>query len=226
MLAGAGRLSATRTRRRARAWPSLTLPNATVTIAQPVAAGAVRRTRRPSRPRQRDRRSAGVLPRGGDAEAVERFRHQDRSLAARTANWNGKFQAVGNGAWTGAIGYAAMADALRRGYATSSTDTGPRRRQRELRARPSRKADRLRVSLRARDDRQGQGRRQRVLRQRAEVLVLERLLGGWTSGAQGSPDVSRPTSTASSPARRASTGRDARRRPSGSRRRCRRKTRA
>ena len=39
-------------------------------------------------------------------------------------NWNGKFQAVGNGAWTGTIGYAAMADALRRGYATSSTDTG------------------------------------------------------------------------------------------------------
>jgi len=41
-----------------------------------------------------------------------------------TANWNGKFQAVGNGAWNGAIGYPAMADALRRGYATSSTDTG------------------------------------------------------------------------------------------------------
>jgi feruloyl esterase len=39
-------------------------------------------------------------------------------------NWNNKYQAVGNGAWTGAIGYAAMADALKRGYATSSTDTG------------------------------------------------------------------------------------------------------
>src|ERR1700686_1534652 len=41
-----------------------------------------------------------------------------------TSGWNGKLQAVGNGAWNGAIGYAAMADALRRGYATSSTDTG------------------------------------------------------------------------------------------------------
>jgi feruloyl esterase len=41
-----------------------------------------------------------------------------------TANWNGKFQAVGNGAWNGAIGYAALAEALRRGYAASSTDTG------------------------------------------------------------------------------------------------------
>jgi feruloyl esterase len=40
------------------------------------------------------------------------------------ANWNGKFQAVGNGGWAGVISYAAMADALRAGYATASTDTG------------------------------------------------------------------------------------------------------
>jgi feruloyl esterase len=38
--------------------------------------------------------------------------------------WNGKFQAVGNGGWTGSIAYSAMVEALRRGYATSSTDTG------------------------------------------------------------------------------------------------------
>jgi feruloyl esterase len=38
--------------------------------------------------------------------------------------WNGKFQGVGNGANAGSIGYAAMAAALRRGYATASTDTG------------------------------------------------------------------------------------------------------
>ncbi len=38
--------------------------------------------------------------------------------------WNGKFEAVGNGGWAGSISYAAMAQALRRGYATSSTDTG------------------------------------------------------------------------------------------------------
>ena len=40
------------------------------------------------------------------------------------ANWNGKFQAVGNGGWAGSINYAAMGDALKRGYATSSTDAG------------------------------------------------------------------------------------------------------
>jgi feruloyl esterase len=38
--------------------------------------------------------------------------------------WNGKFEGVGNGGYSGAIGYAAMAAGLRRGYAVASTDTG------------------------------------------------------------------------------------------------------
>ena len=41
-----------------------------------------------------------------------------------TSGWNGKFQAVGNGGWAGLLSYPAMSEALRRGYATSSTDTG------------------------------------------------------------------------------------------------------
>jgi len=40
------------------------------------------------------------------------------------SGWNGKFEAVGNGGWAGTIGYSAMAQALARGYATTSTDTG------------------------------------------------------------------------------------------------------
>ncbi|RRA50320.1 tannase/feruloyl esterase family alpha/beta hydrolase [Acidipila sp. EB88] len=40
------------------------------------------------------------------------------------AHWNGKFLAVGSGGWGGSLAYAAMADALRRGYATSATDDG------------------------------------------------------------------------------------------------------
>lgn len=40
------------------------------------------------------------------------------------SNWNGKFQAVGGGGFAGVIGYAPMAAALNRGYATASTDTG------------------------------------------------------------------------------------------------------
>src|SRR5215467_4311674 len=38
--------------------------------------------------------------------------------------WNGKFQGVGNGGWAGVISYSAMADAVRAGYASASTDTG------------------------------------------------------------------------------------------------------
>ncbi len=38
--------------------------------------------------------------------------------------WNGKLQVVGNGGLAGTIGYAAMATALRAGFATASTDTG------------------------------------------------------------------------------------------------------
>jgi feruloyl esterase len=41
-----------------------------------------------------------------------------------SSGWNGKFQAVGNGAFNGSIGYQAMMAAIARGYATSSTDTG------------------------------------------------------------------------------------------------------
>src|SRR4029079_19700207 len=40
------------------------------------------------------------------------------------SGWNGKFQAVGNGGWAGVISYSAMADAIRAGYASASTDTG------------------------------------------------------------------------------------------------------
>jgi len=38
--------------------------------------------------------------------------------------WNGKLLAVGNGGWAGSIEHGAMGQALTRGYATASTDTG------------------------------------------------------------------------------------------------------
>lgn len=40
------------------------------------------------------------------------------------SQWNGKFQAVGNGGWAGSVPYAAMAQALAGGFATAGTDTG------------------------------------------------------------------------------------------------------
>jgi feruloyl esterase len=41
-----------------------------------------------------------------------------------SSGWNRKFQAVGNGGWAGIISYPALADAVKEGYASASTDTG------------------------------------------------------------------------------------------------------
>ena len=102
---------------------TLRLANTTVTSAADVAAGAFAAPGGLWARAEVVRRPAALLPCRRHADAVERFGHQDRSLAAG-AGWNGKFLAVGNGAWQGLIAYPAMAEALRRGYATSSTDTG------------------------------------------------------------------------------------------------------
>lgn len=50
--------------------------------------------------------------------------HIEAEVWMPASNWNGKFQAVGNGGWAGTISYAAMATALQEGYATASNDTG------------------------------------------------------------------------------------------------------
>ena len=103
---------------------SLALPGATITMAQPVAAGAF------------------TPPPGGRGGAANQF--ADLPAFCRVAatlkpssdsdikievwlpasGWNGKFQAVGNGGWNGNIDRNALAAGLRRGYATASTDTG------------------------------------------------------------------------------------------------------
>jgi len=49
---------------------------------------------------------------------------QNSSAPDAPPAWNRKYQAVGNGGWSGSINTSAMAAALRRGYAASSTDTG------------------------------------------------------------------------------------------------------
>ena len=106
---------------------ALTLPDTTITSAQTVAARAF------------------TLPSGsGWREARFRASFADLSAFCRVAatlrpssdsdikievwmpssGWNGKFLGVGNGGWAGRITYGALADALRRGYAAASTDTG------------------------------------------------------------------------------------------------------
>ena len=39
-------------------------------------------------------------------------------------NWNGRFAGVGNGGWAGNISYSALAEQIRRAYASASTNTG------------------------------------------------------------------------------------------------------
>src|SRR5579864_848582 len=41
-----------------------------------------------------------------------------------TSGWNGRFEAVGNGGWSGAISNSALAAAVQRGFAAAGTDTG------------------------------------------------------------------------------------------------------
>jgi tannase/feruloyl esterase len=104
---------------------SLSLPQTTITAAQAVAPGAFT-------PPAGGRAGRGASP----FAALPAFCRVAATLAPTgdsdikievwlpAAGWNGKFQAVGNGGWAGTISYPAMAEALRRGYATTSTDTG------------------------------------------------------------------------------------------------------
>jgi feruloyl esterase len=100
---------------------SVALPGVTITAAEFVAAGAP---------------VPGARGRGGAASSLPAYcrvaatltpssdSHIEMELWLPADNWNGKFLAVGNGGWAGAISFDAMADGLRRGYATASNDTG------------------------------------------------------------------------------------------------------
>jgi feruloyl esterase len=101
---------------------SLNLPNTKITSASEVAAGAFAPPGGPSGTSAYEKlpafcRVAATLTPSSDSDIkVE--------VWLPSTGWNGKLQSVGNGAWQGSIGYAAMAEALGRGYATASTDTG------------------------------------------------------------------------------------------------------
>jgi feruloyl esterase len=106
---------------------SLTLPNTTITLAQTVAAGAFTppATAGAATPPAAQGFKA-LLPFCRVAATVKPTDDSDIKVEIwlPAGGWNGKFQAVGNGGWAGVISYAAMADAIRAGYASASTDTG------------------------------------------------------------------------------------------------------
>jgi feruloyl esterase len=99
------------------------LPQTTVTSAQPVAAGRFV----PPDGGAAARQAMATLPAFCRVALTIKPSH-DSDIKSEVwlpmSGWNGKFLAVGNGAWGGSIQYAALADGLRRGYAVASTDTG------------------------------------------------------------------------------------------------------
>jgi feruloyl esterase len=103
---------------------SLSLPNTTITLAQSVAAGEFTQ---PGAAAGGQSNAAKNLP--AFCRVAATLKPSADSVITMevwmpAANWNGKYQAVGNGAFAGNISYPAMMTALARGYATSSTDTG------------------------------------------------------------------------------------------------------
>ena len=103
----------------------LTLDNATVTLAQDVPAGGFKAPGNGGNGQNAARfatlpafcRVAATLKPSSDSDIkIE--------VWMPASGWNGKFEAVGNGGWAGTISYPAMAQALARGYATTSTDSG------------------------------------------------------------------------------------------------------
>ena len=108
----------------------MSLPSTTINMAQTVAAGALRlpRAGNPANPGAPPTANAfGDLPTFCRVAAtLKPTSDSDIKIEVwlPVSGWNGKFEAVGNFGWAGTINYAALAQALRRGYATSSTDTG------------------------------------------------------------------------------------------------------
>src|SRR5580692_602638 len=108
---------------------SLKLPNTTITLAQTIEAGAFR----PSAPEEGGAASPAMVKAFGDLPAFCRVAatlkpSSDSDIKVEVwlpvSGWNGKFQGIGNGGYGGTIGLAELADAVSRGYASASTDTG------------------------------------------------------------------------------------------------------
>ena len=122
VLAGAVRGRGVEAASSCEALAALALPNTTVTAAQTVEAGAFRLPNQANPSRAFSAlpafcRVAATLAPSSDSDIkIE--------VWLPATNWNGKVQAVGNGAFNGTIAYPALATALARGYAAASTDTG------------------------------------------------------------------------------------------------------
>lgn len=104
----------------------LALPTTTITSARWVGEGPMATDAAPAAGGARASAPPVILP-AHCRVAIVMMPSSDSHIEAEVwlpAEWNGKFEAVGNGGWAGTISYPAMARALQEGYATASTDTG------------------------------------------------------------------------------------------------------
>ena len=119
----------------------LALPDTTITMAQPVAAGEFKLPQRGGGP---GGQAEPAAPAGGQPTGMAPVSQASHPAFCRVAatlkpsidsnikvevwlplsGWNRKFAAAGNGGWAGRIAYNGMLPALQNGYATASTDTG------------------------------------------------------------------------------------------------------
>jgi feruloyl esterase len=106
---------------------TLSLPGTTITVAERVPAGSFAPPAPANVPHPSPVKPIENLPAFCRVAATARPTADSEikfEVWMPLANWNGKFEGVGNGGWAGTISYGAMAAALRQGYATASTNTG------------------------------------------------------------------------------------------------------
>src|ERR1044071_8481406 len=102
----------------------LVLPHTTITAAEQIPAGAFV----PPAPRPANTAVPAIYARLPEFSRVTATLAPSRDPDIKIevwmplSNWNGTFQAVGNGGWAGTISYAALAAAVAGGYHTASTD--------------------------------------------------------------------------------------------------------
>jgi hypothetical protein len=108
---------------------SLKLPNTTITVAQTIEAGAFK----PPIPAGGAAASPAMAKAFNGLPAFCRVAatlkpSSDSDIKVEVwlpvSGWNGKFQGIGNGGFGGTINLIELADAVSRGYASASTDTG------------------------------------------------------------------------------------------------------
>ena len=180
---------------------SLKLPDATITMAQPVAAGAF------------------TPPAGGGRGGGAQFTDLPAFCRVAATLKPSADSDIKIEVWLPAVGLERQVpgDRQRRlerqhRHERAGHRRPPRLRDRQHRHRTPgrrrpvdaepREADRLRLSRRPRDDGEGQGDHRRVLRQPGAALLLHRLLRRRTPGRSSPRSATPRTSTASSPARR------------------------